>query len=175
MAKPKKKRVTLADLSDGLTELKATTAGLADGLTELRVTTAGLRDDLTGLKVTTAGLRDDLTGLRGELTEHKLTTSAIYDGLMDLKAAVEHGYATHEARFAKLDIYLERRFNTIDTRFDEIEHRFEVIDQPLLTLARWDIRRRTVFEIGEAASIGVLHRENRRRLLRPGEVVTRRR
>jgi hypothetical protein len=47
---------------------------------------------------------------------------------LDLKAAVEHGYARHGARFAKLDDYLECRFGSIDTRFDEIGRRFEEME-----------------------------------------------
>jgi len=58
----------------------------------------------------------------------RLTLADVYDGLMELKAAVEHGYAKHEVRFAKLDDYLERRFSSIDTRFDEIDQRFKEMD-----------------------------------------------
>jgi|ERR1700676_856667 len=57
----------------------------------------------------------------------------VYDGLMDLKAAVEHGFSLveerSESRTVKLREAMWRRFDAHDERFDAMDKRFNAMDK----------------------------------------------
>lgn len=63
----------------------------------------------------------------------RLTITDVYDGLMDLKAAVELGFTKMEERFdariAKSEQVTWRRLDAHDDRFDAMDKRFGAIEQ----------------------------------------------
>ena len=68
----------------------------------------------------------------------RLTIVDVYDGLMDLKAAVEHGFSLveerSESRTVKLRETMWRRFDAHDERFDAMDKRFDAMDKRFDTM-----------------------------------------